>query len=229
MPATSTARETLPPVIYRNGVAGYVFGQRFIPRMAGAEDDPKADPDPKTADPKKDDEDFDKDRALATIRTLREKEKQGKATARELEAAQAKLRELEDRDKSEVERATAKATETEQKLTAAQTKLRDMAIRVAVAETASAAGVAPENVKAAIRLLDASALEFDDDGEPKNVEAALKALVKEYPMLAPATGGDGKTATKSTPATPKPAGTPNREDLVKKTEQELAGSGRYRL
>jgi hypothetical protein len=171
---------------------------------------------------------FDAARAMSTIEALRNEVKALKATGKERDDLAARLKEIEDKDKSEAERAAGKAAEAEKKLIETQATLRSMAIRVAVAESATAAGIAPENVKAAIRLLDASAIEFDEDGTPKNVDAALKQLVKDFPILA--AQANGGTATRSTPATPKGNGTPpSRDERVKKATEELAGSGRYRL
>lgn len=180
---------------------------------------------------------FDAARAQRTIETLRAENKNLKALSKQLEDAQARLQEIEDRDKTEVEKAAGRATTAEQKLSETEARLRAMTIRVAVAETASAAGIGPENVKAAIRLLDTDSLELDDDGQPKGMEAALKALVKEFPMLASESPdrvrtvpGDGaRTATRSVPSTPRPNAQPQtREDRVKQAHDELAGTGAYR-
>lgn len=170
---------------------------------------------------------FDAARAMSTIEALRAEIKGLKGTQKERDELAAKLREIEDANKSEAERAVQKAAEAEQKLSQAEGRLRGMAIRVAVAESATAAGISPENVKAALRLLDQDAIELDDDGQPKNVEQALKALVKEFPLLAGTTGNGG---ARSTPPTPKPSGQqPTRAERVEQAEKELAASGRYRL
>jgi len=41
---------------------------------------------------------------------------------------------------------------------------------------------------AAFRLLDTASLEFDDNGQPKDVERALKALLSNKPYLAAGAG-----------------------------------------
>jgi hypothetical protein len=170
---------------------------------------------------------FDAQRAQATIDALRNEIKAGKATAKEAEALKARLKEIEDKDKSEVERLAGSAKEASEKLTASEKRARDLAIRLAVAETATSIGISGASVKAAVRLLDHGALTFDEDtGDPTNVEAALKALVKEYPMLA-AADDSGKKAEKGTPALPKPAnGGQSRED-TEQVHQRLVASGNY--
>ncbi len=172
----------------------------------------------------KDGQQFDATRAQRTIDALRTEIKGLKGTQKERDDLATRLREIEDRDKSEAERAASKAAEAEKKLSETEGRLRGMAIRVAVAESATAAGIAPENVKAALRLLDADAIELDDDGLPSNVEAALKALVKEYPILA----GDGKkTADRGTATDLKARGkaTPTEDDLLKIRQKVKAGGG----
>lgn len=181
----------------------------------------------------KDGQPFDAARAQATIAALRTAEndlkKQLRDGTKKVSDLEARIAAFEDKDKTEVEKATGQAHAAERKLSETEARLRAMSIRVAVAETASAAGIAPENVKAAIRLLDADSLELDDDGEPKNTEAALKALVKEFPMLAAQQAhGDTKPATQRVPSTPRPSShAETQDDRVKRYEQRLAGSGRY--
>lgn len=57
--------------------------------------------------------------------------------------------------------------------------------RLESAVTAHAARLNIIDPEAAVKLLDRSLLELDDDGNPKNVETALRDLIKERPYLAP--------------------------------------------
>jgi TolA-binding protein len=137
-------------------------------------------------------------RIVRTIQQLRDEIKGLKGatgtTAKERDELAAKLKELEDKDKSEAERLAGDLKSTGEKLTATEQKARNLAIRAAIAETAGDVGISgAASIKAAMRLLDPSALKFDDEGAVTNAEDALKALVKEYPMLAgQAAGGEGK-------------------------------------
>jgi hypothetical protein len=180
-----------------------------------------------TSETGKDGTAFDAARAQRTIDQLRDEVKASKGTAKELETLRTRLKEIEDKDKSEVERLAGTAREAGEKLTAAEHRARDLAIRLAVAETATTLGITGSGVKAAVRLLDHGALEFDEDtGEPTNVEVALKALVKEYPMLA--TDGEKPPPTKGTPQTPKPA--TNGTTASEREQRDLEGlraTGRY--
>jgi hypothetical protein len=152
---------------------------------------------------------------------------------RTLRRSRSAAQEIEDKDKSEVERLAGTAKEASEKLTAAEARARDLAIRLSVAETASALGITGASVKAAVRLLDTKALEFDEDtGEPTNVEKVLKALVAEYPMLATDAGEKPPAgAAKGTPPTPKPNGIPTKDqavdDVYKRKMQGAGGLSRW--
>lgn len=236
MADTNMRSETLPQAGWRDGVPGYWFGTFFLPRMAGGETPPnpgEGDPPPSDDTKGKDGKDFDPVRAQSTIENLRTSEndlkKQLKDRDKKLTDIEKRLQDFEDKDKSELEKATGKVTATEQKLSETETRLRSMSIRVAVAESASAAGIAPDSVKAALRLLDANAIEMDENGEPKGIESALKALVKEFPMLAsPEQGTTTRTASRSVPATPKPSGqAPTRDEQVKEVTNQMRANPRY--
>jgi hypothetical protein len=217
-----------PPLTVRNGVAGYQFDGVFIPRMAGgADDDPKEADPPKGDDPKGDD-DFDKDRALATIRKLRENEKATKAQLKELDDLRAKVKAAEDKDKTEAERLAGANKETADKLTAAEQRAQDLAIRLSVERAARKLGFIDEDD--AYRLIDRKAVELDDDGEPTNVDALLTALAKSKPHLVKADGDEKKppAAQKGTPTTPKPNGkAPTRDELIAEKKKKLEQSGSY--
>jgi hypothetical protein len=88
--------------------------------------------------------------------------------------AQAKLRQLEEQGLSETEKLK-KAAEDGTKLSEAGTrKLRQANLIVALSEK----GLSGGRAKAASKLLDG--IEFDDDDEPKNLDAALKAAAATY-------------------------------------------------
>ena len=78
-----------------------------------------------------------------------------------------------------------------------QARLREQGVRSEVAMVSARLGVV--DPEAAFRLLDTDDLDFDDKGQPTNVEAALKNLIRERPWLAQrqvrggADGGAGGT------------------------------------
>lgn len=227
MSASTYTSETLEQIT-RNGLTGYLIGGRFIPRMAGAEDDhPKSEDPPKT-ETGKDGQPFDAARAQRTIDQLREEVKAGKGTAKQLEDALARLKAIEDKDKSETERATAAAKDASEKLAAAEARLAEERIGRIVERAASKMGF--HDPDDAYRLIDRRAVEMDDDGEPKNVDALLKKLAEAKPHLVKTDDGDGKKAAaqKGTPGTPKPdTKPPTRDQLIEEKKKQLRESGSY--
>lgn len=129
---------------------------------------------------------FDKDRALATINKLRGFEKMSKQQSKELDDLRAKVKASDDAKLSETERLTNRIAELERQHGEAQKALTSERTRNAVQAAATRAGAV--NPEVVYRLLDADALELDSDGRPKNVEAAVKALLKENPYLARTNG-----------------------------------------
>ena len=106
---------------------------------------------------------------------------------------------------TEQERLTRRVAELEKAAADAEAKARAKAIEAAVAKQAVLLGIIDPD--AAVKLLDAEDLELDDEtGEPKNIEAALKALIKAKPYLAskpdPTTPGgtNGAAGTQAGPA-----------------------------
>jgi len=99
-----------------------------------------------------------------------------------------RLKELEDADKarkdqelSETERLTKRATDLERQLAEAARSNQERTVRYATVAAAAKLGFAdPDD---AFRLLDQSALEFEDDGTPRNLDAQLGALAKAKPYL----------------------------------------------
>lgn len=213
----------------RDGVPGYWFSDgMFIPSIGGGEtppgDPPAADP-PAPADPPDNPDDFDKDRAMATIRQLREKEKAGKTTAKELADARQKLKEIEDAGKTETERLAATAKETGEKLTVAEKRSQDLAVQLHVERAARKLNFIDDDD--AFRLIDRTAITMDDDGNPTNVEALLTALAKSKPHLVkPESDGNGNKppTPRSTPPSPKPAASGSSGDEVDKLAERMRAS-----
>lgn len=142
---------------------------------AAAEAEAKAKADAEAAAEQGDD--FDKDRAMQTIKNLREYEKQAKKLQKELDAAQAKLKEEEDAKLSEQEKALKRAEAAEAKIAAAEDKLRTANLLVALADS----GHGIVSAKAAAKLIEG--VEYDDDGKPSNLDDILPAFIESYPFL----------------------------------------------
>lgn len=146
---------------------------------------------------------WDMDRALQTIRNLQAIEKQSKAQAKELEAAQQRLKAIEDKDKSDAEKLASRVAELEAQQTTWQTERQELIVNGAIARLAGQLNLV--DAEAASKLLDWSQIEYAEDGQPTNLEAALKALITAKPWLVAANGTPGQAPGATVPATPKGA------------------------
>lgn len=150
------------------------------PPPAPGDPAPPADPpeDPPVVDI---DDAFDKDRAMNTIRNLREKEREGKRVAKELADIQARLKEYEDREKSEVDRAKDAEKEARDRVKNATEKLRNANLKAALYDKAQELGIGSASL--ALKALDRKKIEWDDEDEPANLATVLEALLEEEPVL----------------------------------------------
>jgi hypothetical protein len=122
------------------------------------------------------DGEFDPQRALRTIRQLRAEAKAAKQSLREYEALKAERM-------TEQERLAQRAERLEAELRLAQQQHQDRELDWAIERAAAKAAVQdPEAARLLLRQGDY--LEFDDEGKPTNMNAALKQLLKERPWLA---------------------------------------------
>lgn len=228
--------ETLPePVLSADGRFWQVGARRF-PVLAGGDDDPPPTdpPKPPEAKPKEGDGDgddgapFDKERALATIKKLRETERLSKTQAKELEDLRTRVKASDDAKLSDQERTAAAATAEKERADKAETALRQERIERHVERAATTRNF--HDPDDAYRLIDHAAIEFDADGKPTNVDALLDALVKAKPHLAKAEAAPAPAPAPGVPPTPKPANGQN-VAAAQKTEhqKQFAGVARSSL
>lgn len=106
----------------------------------------------------------------------------------EAEALLKKARERDDAEKSELQKMQELAEARAKQIDELMSAQKRMATQSAIVTLANKLGVVDPD--AAYRLLDQSALEYDDSGKPTNAEALLVAMLKERPYLA----GTGSSA-----------------------------------
>ncbi len=95
---------------------------------------------------------------------------------------------FESANKTELQKREDAVKAAEDRATALETRLRDLSARSAVTDAATKANaISTRAVYALIR----SDLEFDDDGQPTNVDALLKAAQKDEPSLFKQANGRG--------------------------------------
>ena len=118
-----------------------------------------------------------------------------------------RLKEREDADKaaedaalSEAEKLKRRVAELEEAQRISQEERRVLLTRSAVEREARKLQIVDED--AAFRLLEPDALEYGDDGQPTNVEKALKKLIERRPFLV----SQAQPQAPLTPSTPVPVG-----------------------
>lgn len=136
-------------------------------------------PTPPPADPPKVEDDFDKDRAMATIKAQRAAEEALKAELKEAKKAAAELQAIKDAEKTELER----EREAREKLESENPKLIQelQNARLQVALTNPDLGIADPEIAAT--LLKERGLTFAEDGSPENLAEAVESLLEAKPLL----------------------------------------------
>lgn len=144
---------------------------------------------------------------------------------KESAAYRAKLRDLEARVKadensklSEVEKLRNQLTEAEIKAKEYAGQMRAAAIKAEIAISANKRKIADPEV--AFRLLDQSAIEFDDSGRPANLDAAIEDLTKRFPILI-SNNAPNPTPTNNPARVNDPAATLTREQVERMTPAEI--------
>lgn len=121
---------------------------------------------------------------LDTVKNLRQFEKGSKvpkAVQKQIEDLQGQLKAASDAKLSDAEKLTQRIAELETKLTEQTKVAQTKGTRAAFLEVATKAKATyPEDV---VKLVDQSAIEYDDDGNVTNAEALVEALKKERPAL----------------------------------------------
>lgn len=120
---------------------------------------------------------------------LREKDAEAAKYRKQLRATESKVQQYEQQNLSEAEKRDQRIRQLEEELNETRTKAQTVALKAEV--TASATQLGFRNPKVAHRLLDPDAVEYDESGNPKNVEALLKTLLRSDPYLAATGGADG--------------------------------------
>ncbi|MCR4338819.1 MAG: hypothetical protein NUW01_02915, partial [Gemmatimonadaceae bacterium] len=126
-------------------------------------------------------DEFDAPRAKALIDKLRLAEKQGKTDAKALADATAKLAAIETAALSEQEKVAKERDDLKAGFTALEATNRENAVKLAVFSKQAEMGIADSDL--ALAMLDRSAIEYDDAGQPTNVGDLLTALLDAKPIL----------------------------------------------
>jgi hypothetical protein len=124
-----------------------------------------------------------------TLEKLRGIEREYAKEKKAFDAAQTKLKEIDDQQKTELERERERADQAEARSTQLEADRRGRAVRYAVGMAAAKLNFHnPDDVH---HFLTFSDEDFDEQGEPKGVEAKVKKLAEERPYLVVEPGKNG--------------------------------------
>ena len=206
---------------------GYVRGRAVWPILGASEDDKPDDdsddqPDDDTSgggdgddDPE---EDSGKDERDPRIKALSDEAAKRRVENKQLKAdldkALARIKEIDDADKSEVDRLTEQVAELTSKQEEAEASLREARLHNAFLASNKYTWHEPET---ALKLVDLSEVEIEEDGSVKGMDKALKALADSKPFLV------RKEEEEDEPKTPTgtPAGSGGRKDKSKLDRERL--------
>lgn len=171
-----------------------------------------------------DDDEFDRDRAMATITELRKIEKAAKKQSKELDELRTKLQAQEDAEKDELTKAKEAAERAQSERDAALRTANDRLIKAEVKMLASdpEISIVPQAVDDAYLLMAKDDIEVHDDGNVSGVKDALKALVEAKPWLRVS-----DQQPRPVPASPRPAGQQSRQEIIASEREKLLRSGQY--
>lgn len=169
----------------------------LLPGIAGADGSTDPEPDPEvpdeenpTVDPEPEpDEDsepenepepdeFDRDRAMRTIKRQRAEEKRLKAERDRIKAERDEM--LRERE-TEQERTVRELGEAKQEAERERLAARTATINIALRDAALEADLDPKRLKRALKLVDRSEIEVGGDGEVDGAEDAITAFLAEFP------------------------------------------------
>lgn len=126
-------------------------------------------------------------------RIVRERVARAKSTPpadyEDLKAKAAKLDEIDEQNKTELEKERDRAAKAEERAQQVEAEAKEIKLRAAILSEAAKPDRKVVDTDAVISLLDRSALELDDAGNPTNLASAMDSLLEAKPFLVAASGG----------------------------------------
>lgn len=195
--------------------------------VSPAEPEPTPEPEPEAEhaektrpglEPDREDEKADEPKPNALDRKLTKENASLRKRLREVEAS---LKERELAEMSEQERQAKRLEELQERYTATEQRLRESALHLSVSAAATRLNIVDPD--AAVKLIDTSTLDYDEDNNRwDGIEDALSVLVEERPWLVkPA--APAQTPKESSPANPARRRTRlTRDALAKMTDAEIS-------
>lgn len=144
--------------------------------------------------------------------------RENQSLRKRLRDIEAQLKQREEAELSEQERANRRMMELQTELDATRDRVREASLKATIAQEASKHGIV--DADAAARLLDTTALEYDEDsGKWVGIPDALRDLALERPWLVQTGSVPAKDANPANPARRRSRVT--REQLARMTQSEI--------
>lgn len=189
-----------------------------------AGNDPGQAPDPDTTDDPQAGEGGSSPEELRRARSDAAKYRQQlRDTQKTVKELQEKVQADDDAKKSELQKLTERTQSLESQVREKDGRVKSLSLENAVVKRASGMGIVDPD--AAYRLLDADAVEYDDNGKPTNIEDLLKDLVEAKPYLRGKANDPDNPKSKSDTSTTLPNGKKktalSHSDIEKMSDDEI--------
>lgn len=186
------------------------------PNDSGQAPDPETDADPAGGAPT----DPETARARADAAKYRTQLRETQKSLKELQDA---AKEKEDAEKTELQKVIDRATLLESQLREKDEKVKHLTLRQEVLLAAGSQSIIDPD--GAYRLLDTAQVEYDEEGNPTNIDDLLTKLVEAKPYLKGSGSGGGAPRPKSSTSTSHPDGDKKRPltkaDVEAMTDDEV--------
>ena len=139
------------------------------------------------------------EQALDALKKAREDAAKRRVDDKELADLRAFKQQADEANLSADEKRDRALAEAQQRAADAETRAQGIAIRAETRSVARELGINPE---LALKLLDATEIEFNDDGDPTNIGKLLAAVVEKYGLPTTATATATATAAPGAPGQP---------------------------
>lgn len=174
-------------------------GQGATPDTGAATAPPTDDDKPKTPDATSGDGEGEGDEAAlaeAGRKAIQREREKARAADERAKTAEDALKAIQEKDLPEAEKAIRKVAELEKENQRLAELLVERDVAAEVSKVAAKLGVVDVDVTMLL-LREDDAIDFDSEGKPTNVEAAIKNLIKSKPYLArPTSAGDAGAGTR---------------------------------
>lgn len=180
-----------------------------VPQAPQSDPNPNPPAEPQTQQPQEpgNKPQLSLEQALDALEKARKDAAKNRIDAKRLAELEAAQKAADDAKLTETERLQKQYAEAQAEAAQARLEAREKVLRAEIRAAAAATGVNPA---LALRLIDLSDVEDDDNGDPKNITDLLKKAITDFGITP---GASQQPASQAQPATPNPgASNPQRQN-----------------